>query len=942
MVNIFTCMKRIMLSLALLIGVSLALHAQNNNYRIKGFVVDTAYSAKLANSSISVLNAKDSTLVNFGFAAENGSFTIDQLSPGQFILLVTYPGYADYVENFKLDSTHREKDFQKLNLTLIANLLQGVIIKGKATAIKIKGDTTEFNASSYVIQPNSKVEDLLKQLPGIQVDKDGKITAQGQTVNKVLVDGEEFFGDDPTLVTKNIRGDMVDKVQVYDKKSDQATFTGIDDGVKAKTINIKLKEDKKQGYFGKADAGLGTNKNYQDQLMFNLFKAKKKFAAYGILGNTGVTGLGWRDSDKYGGSSSMEFSDDGGLMFYFDGDGGLDSFDGRYDGQGIPLVRSGGVHYDAKWNTDKESINANYKIGSMNVDGTKNVISQNNLPGNVIKSNSDESFNNYAFRQKGDVKYEIKLDTLSSLKVSAEATFKNSEKNSTYIGSSKRDNDVLLNESNRSLDNKSDEKLFKATVFWNKKFKKKGRSVSVNLTENISNSESNGFLKSTNKFYDDQGILLPDNTKIIDQYKTNRSTANVFNSNITYSEPISTYFSALFNYGLGINNSLQDRKSFNPSAPGQYAILDSVYSNRYKLDQLSNQFGLIFNYNKDKTIINFGSKVTAVQFNQLNEYTNGSLHRNFINWSPQASYQYKFSQQKSLRFYYNGNTSQPRIDQIQPVSVNTDPLNITMGNPNLKPSFTNRFNLSYNSYKVLSSTSLWLNGSYSFTMNPIVSNVTTDAAAGSSTYQSINLTSRNTSNFYFSANLNNKIKPIDINFGFYTSANGNTSYNYSNTELNKTQSYTYSGGINVSKYKEKKYSFYLNMGPNYNTSESSLQKNLNNNGWGFNGSSSFTVFLPFKMELNSDGNYEFKGKTESFNEDFSRFIWNASITKKFFKEENLRLSFSGKDLLNQNTGFNRSAYSNMITQTNYTTIKRYFMCSLTWDFNKMGGGKTQK
>jgi len=941
LVNIFTCMKRIMLSLALLIGVSLALHAQNNNYQIKGFVVDTAYSAKLANSSISVLNAKDSTLVNFGFAAENGSFTIDQLSPGQFILLVTYPGYADYVENFKLDSIHREKDFEKLSLTLIANLLQGVIIKGKATAIKIKGDTTEFNASSYVIQPNSKVEDLLKQLPGIQIDKDGKITAQGQTVNKVLVDGEEFFGDDPTLVTKNIRGDMVDKVQVYDKKSDQATFTGIDDGVKAKTINIKLKEDKKQGYFGKADAGLGTNKNYEDQAMFNLFKGKKKFSAYGTLGNTGKTGLGWQDNSKYGTSSNMEFSDDGGMMFYFDGDGGLDSFDGRYDGQGIPLVRSGGVHYDAKWNADKESINANYKIGSMNVDGTKNVLSQNNLPGNVIKNNSDESFNNYAFRQKGDVKYEIKLDTLSSLKVSAETTFKNSEKSSNYIGSSKRENDILLNESNRSLDNKSDEKLFKATVFWNRKFKKKGRSISVSLTENISNSESNGFLKSTNKFYDDQGILLPDNTKIIDQYKTNRSTANVFNSNITYSEPISTYFSALFNYGLGINNSLQDRKSFNPSAPGQYTILDSVYSNRYKLDQLSNQFGLIFNYNKDKTIINFGSKVTAVQFNQLDEYSHGSLHRNFINWSPQASYQYKFSQQKSLRFNYNGYTSQPRIDQIQPVSVNTDPLNITMGNPNLRPSFTNRFNLSYNSYKVLSSTYLWVNGSYGFTMNPIVSNVTTDSA-GKSTYQSINLTSRNSSDFYFYANLDNKIKSIDLSLGFYVNANGNTSYNYSNTELNKTKSYTYSGGVNISKYKEKKYSFYLNMGPNYNTSESSLQKNLNNNGWGFNGSSSFTVFLPFKMELGSDGNYEFKGKTESFNENFSRFIWNASITKKFFKEENLRLSFSGKDLLNQNTGFNRSAYGNMISQTNYTTIKRYFMCFLTWDFNKMGGGKTQK
>ena len=924
--------------LLLFAGVSFSLRAQNN-HQIKGFVVDTAYSAKLVHSSVSVLNAKDSTLVNFCYAAENGSFNIDQLSPGQFILLVTYPGYADYVENFKLDPAQNERDFGKLNLTLTAKLLQDVIIKGKATAIKIKGDTTEFNASSYVIQPNSKVEDLLKQLPGIQVDKDGKITAQGQAVNKVLVDGEEFFGDDPTLVTKNIRGDMVDKVQLYDKKSDQATFTGIDDGQKSKTINIKLKEDKKQGYFGKIDVGVGTNKNYDSQAMFNLFKGKKKLSAYGTLGNTGRTGLGWQDSNKYGSSNNMEFSDDGSITIWGGGGDDLDSFGGNYSGEGIPLARSGGVHYDAKWNNDKESVNGNYKIGSINVDGTRNVISQNSLPGNVLKNTSDEVFNNYAFRQKMDVKYEIKLDSMSSLKVSAEGTFKNSEKNSDYKSSSRRENDVLLNQSDRSLDNKSDGKVFKATVFWNRRFKKKGRSISVNLNENIDDTETKGFLKSTNQFYNDQGIL--NNTKITDQYKNNRFESNIFNSNLTYSEPFSSSFSAIFNYGLGINNGLQDRKSFNASAPGQYTVLDSTYSNRYKLDQLSNQVGLIFSYNKNKNIINFGARATAVNFKQLDEDLNQSMRRNFVNWSPQASYQYKISQQKSLRFNYYGNTTQPSLDQIQPVRVNTDPLNITMGNPDLRPSFTNGFGLSYNSYKILSSRYIWLNGGYSFTMNPIVSNTTTDLA-GKSTYQSINLTDKNTSNYYFGASIDNKVKSLDLSIGVSVNTNGNTYYNYVNTVLNKTTSHGYSGSINVSKYEQKKYSFYFNFGPNYNVSESSLQKTLNNNGWGFNSNSSFTVYLPWKIELGSDGNYEFRAKTESFNENFSRLIWNASVSKKFFKEENLRLSLSGRDLLNQNTGFNRGAYGNMITQTNFTTIKRYFMCSLVWDFNKMGGAKSQK
>jgi CYTH domain-containing protein len=218
---------------------------------------------------------------------------------GKFILLITYPAYADYVATFSLDSVHSSLDFKQVNMKSKAKLLNEVIIKGQGAAIKIKGDTTEFNAASYTIQPNDKVEDLLKKLPGIQVDKDGKITAQGKTVPKVLVDGEEFFGDDPTLVTKNLRADMVDKVQLFEKSSDQAAFTGVDDGQKTQTINIKLKEDAKNGYFGKVDVGGATDDFYTAQLLFNKFKGKEKFSFYGTASNTGKTGLSWRDSDKY-------------------------------------------------------------------------------------------------------------------------------------------------------------------------------------------------------------------------------------------------------------------------------------------------------------------------------------------------------------------------------------------------------------------------------------------------------------------------------------------------------------------------------------------------------------------------------------------------------------------------------------------------------------------
>ena len=239
-------------------------------------------------------------------------------------------------------------------MILKSKLLETVVVSGNKGAVRIKGDTTEFNADSFRTQAGANVEDLLKKLPGIQVDKNGKITAQGEAVKKVLVDGEEFFGDDPTLVTQNLRADMVDKVQVYDKKSDQATFTGIDDGQREKTINLKLKNDKKMGYFGRLTGGIGTDGYYDEQLMANYFKKKEKMAAYGIISNTGKTGLNWNERDSYGQSILGQLDVDPNTGFFTnDGPGGnrdeLDTWSGQYEGQGYPSVKTGGLHYNNKW-----------------------------------------------------------------------------------------------------------------------------------------------------------------------------------------------------------------------------------------------------------------------------------------------------------------------------------------------------------------------------------------------------------------------------------------------------------------------------------------------------------------------------------------------------------------------------------------------------------------
>jgi hypothetical protein len=904
-------------------------------YSVKGSVADTSMMAPLVNTSVSVLNAKDSTLVKFTRTNNEGEFAIGNLKSGKYLLLVTYPKYADYVDNFALDSSKQSIDFKRISMLLKSKLLADVIIKGKVAAIKIKGDTTEFNAGSFVIEPNSKVEDLLKQLPGIQVDKDGKITAQGQTVNKVLVDGEEFFGDDPTLVTKNLRADMVDKVQLYDKKSDQATFTGIDDGERTKTLNIKLKEDKKNGYFGKVDAGGGSGEFYQGQAMINAFKAKQKFAAYGILANTSKIGLGWEDRNKYG-TGNVEMSEDGDLNFNNGND------DLNYNNQGIPSAQSGGVHYEQKWNKDKESINTNYKVGGLSINGNRTNLSQNILPQGVIGSSDDELFNNDIFRQKLDATYQLKIDSTSNLKLIADATIKNIKSNKRNSVFGTRADDTRQNSNLSSFLNEADHQSFFASAFYNKKLKKKGRTYSVSLSQTLNTQEDDGFLYSDVDYFETNGTRS--GGQDIDQRKTFSSTGSVFNSNVTYTEPLTKKFSLVLNYGININNATSDRKSFNqdPGNDNQYNVLDEAFSNNFKLNQIANQGGSIINYKNGKSNANFGTKLARVQFNQVDLNSGINLNRNFWNYRPQASYEYKFSQFKRLSIRYNGNTVQPTISQIQPIANNIDALNISEGNGSLKPSFKNKLEANYGSYKVVASRYIGGFATYTVNSNPIIFSRETDDKKGRSNFSYENLPGKSTSNFFMNTEYSKKIEALGFNLGLWVNLSRNLNYNRINDVLNKLESRYIGTGLTAHKQIEKKYAFWLSVGPRYNTYKTTLPLPLNNNGGGFNSNGHLQVHLPGKVEVSTGFEYNHTNRTQAFNDDFGFFVMNSSITKKFFKDERLRFSVSGNDLLNQNRGFNRNANDNFLTQSSHNTINRYLLFSLIWDFNKMGGGLKPK
>jgi outer membrane receptor protein involved in Fe transport len=899
-----------------------------NSHTIKGIAIDSVSKVKLS-GAVSVLDVKDSVLRKFTYADDNGAFTVSGLPAGKYLLFITYPGYDNKMRPFTLGAPNTVYDVGNINLSLISKALNEVTIKSTPQEIKIKGDTLEFNAKAYVIQPNSKVEDLLRQMPGVQIDKNGKITVNGQPVPKVLVDGEEFFGDDPTLVTQNLRGDMVSSIQIYDRRSDQASFTGIDDGQRIKTINVKLKEDKKKGVFGKASAGAGTDNYHEAQAIFNKFTAQNKFAFYGTFANTGKTGLGAADNSAIGTSNNYaQIADNGGIITQGGGPDDLDAGSGNYNGNGLPNVLAGGAHYDAKINS--ATINANYKEGSIDVKGNSTTSTQITIPGSEQNLNSFRNLHNTASRQKADFTYLLKLDTSATLKVGVDAITKHQTIDDNKLTAIVDGTGNLLTTQTQRNTSDIHQKGLNINALYTKKFKKPSRTFSWAVSETYAENISTNYL-----FSDLHTAKAVPADSVTDQNKPVTARNTSFSSNINYTEPLSKYLALLLNYGLGISNTNADKPSFDKSASGQYDSFNTIYSNDFKINQLTNRFGGVFNYRKNKTILSFGTRASIVNYDQTEEYTTTVFKRSFVNWNPQATYQYQMSQQKILSLNYSGYMSQPSVDQLEPVKVNTNPLNIFIGNADLKAQFSHNFQIVFQSQKIITRQSLLLYSTFNFTDNPIISRATIDTLTGKTVTQYVNLTSQRPYNFSLNAQGSQRITGTEIDVRLGLSGSRSTSYSYINNGLNRLDQTSISLQAGLQTVKFQKYDIAIGANPNYSFNNNSVMPQSNNNAAGIYVNARGSIYLPWKLILSSDMNYRYTAKTQNI-DAINMTILNAALAKTFLKQDKLRITLSGNNLFNANPTLNRSLTPTSITQSSFNTIMRYFMVGVSWDFTKFG------
>src|SRR5665213_846380 len=394
--------------------------------KISGQVKDGNENEPINNAIIALLTPKDSILYSFTRTDTAGKYVLKNVPEGKYILMISQPRYADLLTDINVQ---KNTELPLTDLVSKAELLQAVIIK-TGSPMRIKGDTTVYTADSFKVSANANVEELLKKMPGIQVGKDGTIKAMGQTVQKVLVDGEEFFGDDPGMAVKNLRADAVKEVQVFDKKSDAAEFSGIDDGKTQKAINLKLKDSKKTGYFGKVDFAGGPQKNIDDRyntnLMFSSFKGKRKISAFLLNGNTGQDNLSWDDRQKYGGDDdiSVDIGDNGDLSLSWVGNSDNEPYVDPENGYMTNL--NAGLQYSNKWN-DKYNLNLSPKFNSQDYSNRKISFTQTQVEDSVLNQNSNDL--SHVDRQNFKIRgiLDMKLDSSNSLKITASTNFYHTE-----------------------------------------------------------------------------------------------------------------------------------------------------------------------------------------------------------------------------------------------------------------------------------------------------------------------------------------------------------------------------------------------------------------------------------------------------------------------------------------------------------------------------------
>jgi hypothetical protein len=868
---------------------------------VQGRIADSGLDRGCPLVVVAILNS-DSSLVQFTRTKKDGSWAIRGIPAGVYLVLTSHPSYDDYMSRVMVKGDSLT-DLGVIYLQPKSDSLAAVVVTPRNPPMHIRGDTLEYNTANVKMHVNATVEELLKRLPGVQVDQNGIISINGVQVQHLLVDGEDFFGGDPTIVTKNFNADMIAKIQFLDKKSNQTEFTGVDDGQRTKTVNLVLKDDAKKGYFVKGEAGAGPDGYENVNGVLGAFRGPRQLAALAMTANNGTTGF---------------IGEGAGLMI---GGGPGDAL-GASTGGGIPQVGGAGAHYADKWNGNEDHVSGNGSFGFMSTRPYSTSITQQTLPDSVYTQAQSSHSLNISNQQRLNADYDYLPDSIQAFRFSVGGT-KAAGHNQYGSSGSSSFNDTLVNSSQSNIRSIANNEQFNGTVMWRIRARKK-KARNFSLTGRMSNQSntSGGYVYVLNNFYRPDGSLL--NIDTTDQRKVISSSNLTLNSNLNYIGPLWKNTVLAVRYNLNFSQSESQQSTFS-KGDGKYQDLIDSLSNHYRNNVLSQTATINLQGTGRPLTYTIGGDIRQYSNLQKNVLTDSTLKYRYTTLNPRVDARYAINKDQGISFNYSANTQQPSINQLQPVQNNNNPLYITLGNPNLRSSFSQNFGLGFNAVKpIFFNVGLH----FGFTTNSISTRVYTDSL-GRQISQAVNVSGSENGGLYLG--MNHKFKGSGIDLG----ANANLSFgrnaNYVGDILSQNDNLSAGGGLSIGKYVADKYSIRLNGNANYSSNVSSVNPSLSTRYWTQSHIFELSWFPMAGLELNTTGNYSWQEKTATFTGNNWTFFWNAFISKNFLQSR-LVVKWRVNDILGQNAGIGRSISGNTTTQTTSNIVGRYWMISASYRF----------
>lgn len=903
--------------------------AQNKNITVSGKIVEADTQEPVIQATVQLLSLPDSTYINGAATITQGRFTLPKASAGKYLLKITYIGFQPSLIPLELTANKLNVNVGTIELESDAILLEEAVITAEAPPVTVKEDTTVYSASAYRTAEGAMLEELVKKLPGAEVSEDGKITINGKEVKKIMVDGKEFFSDDPNVSMKNLPVEIVENVKAYDRKSDMARITGIDDGEEETVLDLTVKKGMKRGWFGNVITGYGSDDRYEAGAMVNRFRDDQNLTILGSANNTNNRGF-------------SEFGDAG---------QGMSSGGGR---SGITSARSLGMNF-AK-DTKKLQIGGNVQYGYSDNNTQRRTSETQFLGENESSYSNDSTVSN---RQRHDVRADFRLewrpDTMTTIIFRPNASYSHTDNSNFSLSETLNSSRNPVNRKREDRGSKSNNFSFNGRLQLFRKLNNEGRNLSLSANFGYSDSDTKQDTESTTEFFE------VDSISNLNRHTDQNADSRNWSVGASYTEPVfKNHFLQLryeFSHRKRLSESLlYDRNSLSPDI--YVDSLSSRVENFY--DSHSIDASLRGIYPK----MMYSAGLTFVPQSSQSETTIGPNKDNKLptqkvfNFAPQLMFRYSFNKQHTLMLRYRGRSTEPNILYLQEIIDQTNPLNISYGNPNLKPSFTHNVMMFYNRYFPTTMRSYAMNLFFNTTQNSVGDRESYDPVIGKSIRRKVNINGNwdVRGHLSFTTPLRNKKFTLSSNTSSsfrndksYTSVQGGRGQEGTlppapsidvDAELSTTHDFVIDQRL-TGNYRTDAFDVSLNGSIRYNSTKNNKQTKGNGETFDYLVGGNTNINLPWKFYLSTDINYRIKeGYSQGFNNN--EIIWNAQVSKNFLKNSAATLRFKIYDILQQQTNLSRSITQTKMTDTETNMLGSYFMVHFVYRFNTLGGKAPQR